>query len=620
MPAFRRVVKHGSTALAFAVLLSGLVFVSGAEEKKPPVPKEQAKPAPRQAGNPGGGAPHGPTTAGPATHGPTANGPASHGPTTFGGPTANGPATHGPTTAGGPTANGPATHGPTTTGAPTANTTPSHVCSVGLVLTSSGACVRPGAGSPSSNTTSTTTTGNGTHTTTTTTNSGGSNGTRGSYPSYVEGSKGNTGNMGGPSSGGRNSNSISNTNNQFGRNGTGQNGMSTFRGPAPKGSQEHVTQTGAVVRTRPNGQLSDLHDPKRGMDLHHALNGNRKVFVERPDHSRIFAERGHRGFVEHPYGFRGHDFARRTYFSNGRMYSRFYHGFGFRGLALNVYAPAAFFRPAFYGWAYNPWAVPISFGWGWGGSPWFGYYGGYFQPAPMYPSAAFWLTDYIIANDLQAAYANQQQAGGAQGDMPGAGGPPALSPDIKQQIADEVRNQLALENQEAQMNAQQQNIDPGSSGIPRLLSDGHPHVFVAGATVDVVRANGQECEVSEGDVLGLDVPPPPDATSADLRVLASKGGSLECPRKSMITVQFTDLQEMMNHMREGIDQGLQDLQAKQGTGGLPQDPPSAAGRPVQAGYAAIAPPPDPNAGAEIDQQTRQADQAENESTVPSNPY
>ena len=392
-----------------------------------------------------------------------------------------------------------------------------------------------------------------------------------------------------------------------------------FHGLAPKGSIEHANSNGSFVRMRPNGRLSDLHDPRRGLDVHLDLNGNRKIFVERPDHTRIFAERGHRGYVEHPYGFHGQDFARRTYFSNGRMYSRFYHGFGYRGVALSVYGPAFFFRPAFYGWAYYPWAAPITFGWGWGGSPWYGYYGGYFQPYPTYPSAAYWLTDYIIANDLQAAYANQQQVDGGPGGMPEAGGPAELSPEIKQQIADEVRNQLALEGQEAQMNAQQQDIDPGSSGIPRLLSDGKPHVFVAGATLDVVRANGMECEVSEGDVLRLETPPPPDATAVDLKVLASKGGPLECPRKSTVSVQLTDLQEMMNHMREGIDQGLQDLQARQGNGGLPPEPPTAAAPPVQAQYAAIAPPPDPNAGAEIDQQTQQADQAQQEAPVPTNP-
>ena len=94
-------------------------------------------------------------------------------------------------------------------------------------------------------------------------------------------------------------------------------------------------------------------------------------------------------------------------------------------------------------------------------------------------------------------------------------------------------------------------------------------------------------------------------------VLASKGGQ-ECAKQDTVSVAVSDLQEMQNHMRETIDQGLQDLQAKQGTGGVPALPPSAQSQPVAAQYAAIAPPPDPNAGAEIQQQTQQADQAESD--------
>ena len=81
-------------------------------------------------------------------------------------------------------------------------------------------------------------------------------------------------------------------------------------------------------------------------------------------------------------------------------------------------------------------------------------------------------------------------------------------------------------------------------------------------------------------------------------------------KSSTVTVQLTDLQEMQNHMRELIDQGLQELQSKQGQGGVPQAPPSAQGQPAPAQYAEIAPPADPNAGTEIQQQTQQADQAE----------
>ena len=334
--------------------------------------------------------------------------------------------------------------------------------------------------------------------------------------------------------------------------------------------------------------------------------------MERPDHSRVFAERGRRGFVERPYSFRGHDFARRSYFYHGREYERFYHGYYYRGVYMNVYGPTVFYRPAFYGWVYNPWAVPIVFGWGWSGSPWYGYYGGYFQPYPVYPSAAYWLTDYMISQDLQAEYAAQQAAGAeeAAAGPPPSGGPPMLSPEVKQQIADEVRDQLALENQEAGQNAQNQDVDPGSSGIARMVSDGRPHAFVVGDPVDVVDASsGQECALSEGDALQLQAPPAPDATAANLVVLASKGGQ-ECSKSSTVTVQLADLQEMQNQMRETIDQGLEDLQAKQGSGGLPAIPPSAQGQPVAAQYAAVAPPPESNIAGEIAQADQQGDQAD----------
>jgi len=384
---------------------------------------------------------------------------------------------------------------------------------------------------------------------------------------------------------------------------------------APKGSSEHVTKSGSAVRTRPNGKVSDVHDAKRGMDVHHNLGGGRRVSVERHDGSRVVAERGRRGYVERGYHYHDHDYARRSYYYHGREYDRYYRGYGYRGLYLNVYAPGYYYAPGFYGWAYNPWAAPITFGWGWGvGNPWFGFYGGYFQPYPVYPSAAFWLTDYIISQDLAAAYAAHQEAQEEAGAPPPAGGQPALTPEVKQMIADEVRNQLALENQEAQQNASNQDVDPGSSGIARLLSDGRPHVFVAGGNLDVTDTSGQECVVSDGDTLQLRDAPASDATSANLVVLSSKGNP-ECQISLTVQVQLTDLQEMQNHMRETIDQGLKDLQDKQGTGGLPAAPPSAKAAPAQAQFAAVAPPPEPNPGDDIKAQDQQAEAAEKDVTA-----
>jgi len=221
----------------------------------------------------------------------------------------------------------------------------------------------------------------------------------------------------------------------------------------------------------------------------------------------------------------------------------------------------------------------------------------------------------MISTDLQASYAAQQEAGEVDGAAPvAAGGQPMMTPDVKQQIADEVRAQLALENHEADMNKQSQDADPVSSGIGRMFSDGHAHVFLVANPLDVVDASGMECSISDGDALQLQTPPDADATAADLVVLSSKGGQ-ECRKTATVTIALSDLQEMQNHMRETIDQGLQDLQAKQGKDGIPVLPPSAQVQTTPALYAAAAPPPDPNALAEIQQQTQQADQAQKDVTA-----
>ena len=109
-----------------------------------------------------------------------------------------------------------------------------------------------------------------------------------------------------------------------------------------------------------------------------------------------------------------------------------------------------------------------------------------------------------------------------------------------------------------------------------MLSDNIQHVFVAGSDLDLVDASGNECAVSEGDVLQLPGPPPADATAADLVILTSKGGQ-ECRKGSSVAVGLADLQGMQNHMRETIDAGMTDLKNNQAKGGLPAIPASAQG-------------------------------------------
>ena len=367
------------------------------------------------------------------------------------------------------------------------------------------------------------------------------------------------------------------------------------------------TRNGGTMTKRPDGHVASLHDPKRGMDVHHNLSGNRRVVVERRDHSRIVAERGGRGYVQRPYMYHGHEYARRSYYYNGRYYHRYYGRYYYHGVYVNPYYPSYYYGPAFYGWAYNPWAVPVSYGWGWGGNPWYGYYGAYFTPYPVYASPALWLTDYMIATSLQAAYQAQANAQAAA-----MSNPAPLTPETKQLIADEVKQQIALENAESKT-GQAGEPDAASSSIQRALTDGKPHVFVAGHDLDVVDAGGSECAISEGDALQLTGQTAPDAQAATLAVLASKGGK-ECPRGDTVQVALQDLQDMQNHMRETIDTGMQELQKKQGQGGLPAAPAAARTAPVESAMASAAPPPPPESEvkSEINAEAHEADEAEAE--------
>jgi hypothetical protein len=190
-----------------------------------------------------------------------------------------------------------------------------------------------------------------------------------------------------------------------------------------------------------------------------------------------------------------------------------------------------------------------------------------------------------------------------------------MTPEVKEMVANEIKALVQQEGTEAQANAAHQDADPSKGSVVQLLGDNRPHVFVAGADLDLVAASGQECAFNQGDVLKVTSPPPASGTTESATVMASRGGAKECASSTMVTVAMSDLQDMYNHMREQVDDGLGELQSKQGKNGLPAAPAAAVGAPVQADFAAGAPPPDADAGKQISQQASQADQAESEAVA-----
>jgi len=314
---------------------------------------------------------------------------------------------------------------------------------------------------------------------------------------------------------------------------------------------------------------------------------------------------------------------RRSYYYGGRRYAYAYRGYYYHGYAYYGYVPPVYYAPGFYGWAYNPWAAPVAFGWGWGGAPWYGYYGYYFTPAPVYASPALWMTDYLLAANLQAAYearAEERAAANAAAATDeqaaaggGGGGAVGLTPEVKQQIADEVRAQIAAEQAAAahpEPAAPVSSTPPaggaqnGPDEVPAALDPAH-RTFIVSAVLSESAADGTECSLSPGDVLTR-IQDTPDADQ-DVKVLVASSQKNDCASGSQVAVAVQDLQDMHNDFRAKISEGLGKLAENQGKNGLPGGP-AAGSKPNPNGQAQ----PDLTVEADLKAQQDEASQAEKE--------
>ena len=295
---------------------------------------------------------------------------------------------------------------------------------------------------------------------------------------------------------------------------------------------------------------------------------------------------------------------------------RYYRSYGYRGVFFDAYVPGVYYSPYYYGWAYRPWAAPVVFSWGWGGSPWSGYYGGYFQPYPVYPSANLWLTDYIVSQTLEASYRERADSARAAQQNFDSQPPPQqamMTPEIKAMIAEEVQRQLKYEAAEAQA---RRPAEPGAppappaesdyTGVGRMIEDNNAHAVISNTNIDVTTVSGQECSISQGDALSIN----PGQSGAQgetvqVKVLSSAGGG--CPSNSVVTISLQDLQEMVNHLRATMDGGISAMQKDPKLPKPPSTVPTAA---VVSEVAAGAPPADPNEAAELSRLNQEATQTE----------
>ena len=357
------------------------------------------------------------------------------------------------------------------------------------------------------------------------------------------------------------------------------NGALTIEGNA--GQQYHVRQDGTLaafeahgVKTtfRPDGTIRAVRTAN--MQINYGVGGARRVETIRPDHSVLVSTGPGQGYLQRTVIINNTTVVQRTYVVNNVTYVRNYIRYTYGGVVLERYVPVVYYTPAFYGWVYYPWPRPVAYHWEFVLDPWYVYYGGYFTPAPVYPTPTLWLTDYALAQTLGSAYQDRPETAPKGENL--AQTDTAISSETKQLLAAQVQQMVAAGNKAAGDAHPENNL---TGELPDVVNHERA-VFVVASTLDVSSENG-ECGLTPGDILQIEAPLPQDAVTADARVISSK--RMDCAASSKVTVSVQELQEMNNDLRQRVDEGMQVLRTKQGTDGLPPAPPDA-----------IAPPPRPN--------------------------
>jgi len=290
---------------------------------------------------------------------------------------------------------------------------------------------------------------------------------------------------------------------------------------------------------------------------------------------RVVSYGARRGFVERPiYGRDG--YMRRSYLAGGRRYAVVYRGYRYHGAYFYRPVPAIVYAPGFYGWAVQPWGQPVAIPVGFVGQPWYGAYGTAFVPYQTYASPDQWMTDQMLAQNMQQAY--DDGAAAAQ-VAPGAGqaayeappaAPPTISPELKTMIDQQVKTDVAEMAQAAAAGpgALAPPVMPNSpEEVPEALRPGHT-LFRVGMTItaagddDSCTLNSNDWVVRMGDIQN-------DGTVA-VRVATSRPS--ECSKGSVVNIALNDLSSMQNDQDEQMMALVTMLSTQTGKAGMPTGP------------------------------------------------
>jgi hypothetical protein len=272
----------------------------------------------------------------------------------------------------------------------------------------------------------------------------------------------------------------------------------------------------------------------------------------------------------------GGGYIKKTYVINGRpAYARVYQERFYHGFAYQVLVPTVVFPAAYYAWAAQSWGRPVVVNWGWQAQPWYATYGASFTPYPAYSSLDQWMTDYVVADNLQDTY--QGNPPSPAQEMPTNAAPvaPQNSYAPPPSIADSAPPPVTITAEVKDMeNAQiKAHLDDGTRNNTPLPKDaGHPpalwtgHVYFRVTSDSIIvqgAAPGDKCTLQKNDYIKrLGQEDAQDMVTVEVKA----SGQSDCPQGLKTKVSVGNLMTMENAQRAQVEKALQ---AARKTPGLP---------------------------------------------------
>ena len=294
-----------------------------------------------------------------------------------------------------------------------------------------------------------------------------------------------------------------------------------------------------------------------------------------------------------------------------RNYDRGRYGFVYRPIYV-VHSPVfvSWYDPYWYTPAGVVIVHPFRYSWGWN-DDWYRYHSHYWVNYEVYPTPAYWVTDWLIAGYVADRYAASVSVAQAQEDLRNAQADARNARLVADQATDAAERaearlaqheaedrQRKAEAQEAKARAQTSAVKPnatpidnatketlkvqieqaiaekkeiaeqaakGNAIIPDLsktLADAN-HIYPVSKSISVTLADGNPAgNLTEGDLVKLEsgqeqtLKESNENTLVKMRVMTSKGEDGEVKAGSVISVSLKDLQDFDSEFRAKLDLGL----------------------------------------------------------------